>query len=188
MNIHIVGNATRLSEDLSSLRTIAEAVHEHGDIVALNWFEPANGRDVEDKIPPGWPAILDEYVEAASKADLLIIEASGYRFDVGYFLAMATQNKKPTLLVSRNAFEGKSLSGIESQYLTKILYKNDTDLKRIITQFLNDNAIDSNDLRFNFFIDRQIYNYLRDKSYETGKNKSEIIRELLDREINRGKS
>jgi len=51
--------------------------------------------------------------------------------------------------------------------------------------FLKENDVSTKDLRFNFFIDRKIHNYLRWVSYKTGKPRSEIIRELLNREIER---
>ncbi|EDK72476.1 hypothetical protein TM7_0390 [candidate division TM7 genomosp. GTL1] len=183
MIIHLVGNATHLKEDLPYLRTIAKKIHENGDVLALNWIDPANKQDVDTNTPRSWDTVLDEHVDAVSKAELLIVEASQYRFGVGYFTAMATQNKKPTLLVSRKPLKGRSITGITDQYLTCRTYKTKVELGKVVTEFLKENTADAQDLRFNFFIDRQIYNYLRDKSYETGKSKSEIIRELLEREI-----
>ena len=38
-------------------------------------------------------------------------------------------------------------------------------------------------MRFNFFIDRKIYNYLRWASFKTGKTKAEILRDLVENEI-----
>ena len=38
-------------------------------------------------------------------------------------------------------------------------------------------------MRFNFFIDRPIYNYLRWAALKTNKTKAEILRELVQREI-----
>jgi predicted DNA-binding protein len=52
-----------------------------------------------------------------------------------------------------------------------------------ILPFLEDNNISTKDMRFNFFIDRPIYNYLRWAALRTGKTKAEILRELVQREI-----
>ena len=57
-------------------------------------------------------------------------------------------------------------------------YNND-NLEDIIRQFLTDNDVKAKDLRFNFFLDRQIYNYLRWASLKTGKAKAKILRELV---------
>jgi predicted DNA-binding protein len=54
-----------------------------------------------------------------------------------------------------------------------------------VSQFLEQNHIENKDLRFNFFIDRQIYNYLRWASFKTGKTKAEILRELVLHDIER---
>jgi hypothetical protein len=186
MIIHLAGSASHLKEDLPYLRAIAQTIYENGDILALNWFEPAYGKDIEGNTPNNWLTVLDKYIEAASKADLLILEGTQYRFGNGFFAAGATQTKKPVLFVSRNSLEGKSITGINNQYLTCHTYENESELIAIVDNFLKTNALDSQDQRFNFFIDRQIYNYLRDKSYASGKTKSEIIRELLDREITGG--
>jgi len=62
-------------------------------------------------------------------------------------------------------------------------YQTEADVAKIVGDFLMENTISTKELRFNMFIDRQIYGYLRSESLETGKNKSEIIRDLIMREI-----
>ena len=59
----------------------------------------------------------------------------------------------------------------------------DTTVERILKQFLAENDISTKDMRFNFFIDRPIYNYLRWAALKTGKTKAEILRELVQHEI-----
>lgn len=56
----------------------------------------------------------------------------------------------------------------------------------IVKEFLEENVIDTKDLRFNFFLDRPTYNYLRWMSSKTGKTKAEIVRSLLQKEMNKG--
>lgn len=169
MIIHLASGTQYFSKDSPYLQTIIQTIQENGDVLAANWLDG-----------PVKPQKLNE---AASKADLLIIEATNYDFNNGFDAAIATQTKKPVLLLSRNSLEGRSITGISNQYFTCHTYKTKDDLAAFVRDFLQQNALDSQDQRFNFFIDRQIYNYLRDKSYATGKSKSEIIRELLDREI-----
>ena len=53
----------------------------------------------------------------------------------------------------------------------------------MVEKFLNENDIQSKDMRFNFFIDRKIYNYLRWAAFKTGKTKAEILRDLVQNEI-----
>lgn len=98
-------------------------------------------------------------------------------------MSQALQHKKPVLLVTRENIRGRLINGIKHKLLTVQHYDTQDDLKKIVNKFIRVNTISSKDLRFNFLIDRQIYSYLRQTSYETGKNKSEIIRELLESEI-----
>jgi len=53
----------------------------------------------------------------------------------------------------------------------------------MLEKFMVDNDIQSKDMRFNFFIDRKIYNYLRWAAFKTGKTKAEILRDLVETEI-----
>lgn len=53
----------------------------------------------------------------------------------------------------------------------------------IIEDFLKLNDISSQDLRFNFFIDREIYNYLRWTAYKTNKSKLKILRDMIKKRL-----
>jgi hypothetical protein len=64
---------------------------------------------------------------------------------------------------------------------------NEKNLEGIMREFFVENDIQTKDMRFNFFIDRPIYNYLRWTSLKTGKTKAEILRELVEREIDHEK-
>jgi hypothetical protein len=74
------------------------------------------------------------------------------------------------------------VSGVPSSNATFKTY-NDKNVSGIIKKFLKENDIQAKDMRFNFFIDRPIYNYLRWAAYKTGKTKAEILRELVSKEI-----
>jgi hypothetical protein len=59
------------------------------------------------------------------------------------------------------------------------------NLEAVIREFLFENEISAKDMRFNFFLDRRIHNYLRGAAYKTGKTKAEILRDLVRRDIRR---
>lgn len=69
--------------------------------------------------------------------------------------------------------------------MRNVEYENSEDLEKAVSVFLDDNNIVTKDLRFNFFMDHKIHTYLRWVSYKTGKSQSEIVREVLNREIDR---
>lgn len=187
MTIHLTGSARHFDEDLVYYRKIVDVIHAHEHILALNWIEPAYVRLKRDPDERGtdWQSVLEANAEATARADLVIIEASHYGFGQGYHTALALQQKKPVLLVSRDPkIEHRLASGITDELCTLKTYKNEQDLEKIVGRFLQDNTLTSKDLRFNFFLDREIYNHLRWTSFKTGKTKAEIIRDLIEREIN----
>lgn len=187
MIIHFISSKSSLKEDYLYVKQIIDTIHKLGHELARNWVE-----DEYDFIKSGnkhadidWRAVHTENMAALSRADLVIAEASAKSFSTGFQVANAIQQKKPVLILTRNnALEGTFGSGISSDFVRSENYTPET-LRDIIADFINENNIENKDLRFNFFIDRQIYNYLRWAAYQTGKNKSEILRELILREVNK---
>jgi hypothetical protein len=187
MIVYLTGSSWQLKNDLPFLREAIQTIELNGGILARDWIETAFKR-AESEIESStvdWSEVIDGAVRAISQCDVVVVESSSYRFSQGYQVAIALQQKKPVLIISRSSFRGRSVVGIKNKLLTIAEYKTKRDLKDIISKFMRENTITTKDLRFNFFIDRKIYNYLRSVSYESGKNKSEIIRDLINREINR---
>ncbi len=188
MIVFLTGSSWQRTEDLPFLRRATRVIQEHDGVLARDWIEPAfelSKKAVKQKID--WSRVIEGTMDAIARSDVVIIEATSYRFSQGYETATALQQKKPVLVISRLPLEDRSISGIKNRLLTIAYYKTEDDLDGIIGKFIRNNTVATKDLRFNFFIDRQIYSYLRSLSYETGKNKSEIIRDLINREIKRQK-
>lgn len=186
MIIHFISSKSNLKDDYPYLKQITVAIKKLGHELARNWVESEYKYSKSGKKPEDidWREVHSDNMSALSRADLVIAEASAKSFSTGFQVANAIQLKKPVLILTRNdALKGTFGSGISSDFVRNETYTSDT-LRDIITDFINENNIDNKDLRFNFFIDRQIYNYLRWAAYKTGKNKSEILRELIIREIN----
>ncbi len=74
-------------------------------------------------------------------------------------------------------------AGADREYLKFISYRSIQELKVTVSDFIKENDISAKDLRFNFAINRRIHNYLRSTSAKTGETKAEIIRRLIEREI-----
>lgn len=189
MIIHFIANTKQLDEDISFLRSIIEEVHDNGGILARDWLGAAinNNENYHNDNKADWLDVYNENLAAFSRSDIVIIEATRYSFQQGFFTSHAIQHKKPTLIVARLDEKKHPLFGIKDKFLTTKSYSTEEELRKIVNKFIKSNTLSSKDLRFNFLIDRQIYSYLREISYETGKNKSEIIRELLEEEIDRDK-
>lgn len=185
--LYVTGSARNFSDDYFYLQKISEIAHANHAMVFKYWFQPESTRGkfgIHDE-EIDWTSNLRESTEALKHSDLVVIEATQSRFSQGFEAYLAAQYKKPTLIVTRAEIKDRFISGVANKYISIRQYKNEDDLEKIVSKFIKQNAIPEKDLRFNFILDRRIYKYLRDKSYETGKNKSAIIRELLENEIRR---
>jgi hypothetical protein len=90
------------------------------------------------------------------------------------------------ILRKKDADKSVFVTGIEDGWVQHIEYTED-EIEKVVSKFLKDNDIETKDMRFNFFIDRHIYNYLRWAALRTGKTKAEILRNLVQKELDKGK-
>jgi hypothetical protein len=186
MIVHFIASEFDIIKDIETLRNIVGVLHKHEYSLARDWIEPAYARRLKNEAfrPDDWSSVYQESLEAIAKSDVVIAEASNESFSLGYQVSYAMQQKKPILLLhKKNAVKDVFAQGLTGTYVLHKEYDDETELDEMISQFLEDNRLDNKDLRFNFFIDRQIYNYLRWASFRTGKTKAEILREMVQREI-----
>jgi hypothetical protein len=185
MLVHLVGSRYEISKNIEHLRQLVETIHREGHILADDWVdETYKAQQIEGKEfkNTDWSVLYQDSVEAISRADAVIAETSTPSFSVGYQVALAVSMKKPILVLNREGVEKSFFaSGIEAGIDYKKYTPEDVEAK--VSQFLKDNDISVKDMRFNFFIDRTIYNYLRWSALKTGKTKAEILRELVKNEI-----
>jgi hypothetical protein len=185
MLVHLIGSRAEMDKNIDHLHDIVEIIQKEGHTLAHNWVDASYKSLVEEKASPGdtdWALMYKDSAEAISRADVIVAETSIPSFSVGYQVASAVSMKKPVLVLNREGVEKSFFaSGIE----VGIEYSKYTPetLQEILEKFLGENDIATKDMRFNFFIDRPIYNYLRWSALKTGKTKAEILRELVQREI-----
>lgn len=186
MIVHFISGKSNIAHHIIELRRIIAAIHRDGHVLARDWVEPeysAATQTTREAID--WPSIFQENMESLNRADVLIAEISESSFGVGYQVAVAAHQKKPILLLSPPGGSEESLAlGVTYDYIERKEYTLET-IDEIVGKFLQDHDIKIKDMRFNFFIDRTVYNYLRWSSYKTGKTKAEILRELVLREAER---
>jgi hypothetical protein len=121
---------------------------------------------------------------AIAQSDVVIAETTYENLAVGYQIAVAIHQKKPVLLLRHvTADKYAFVTGIQDEWVQHKEYGTKQDAVAAVEKFIDDNDISAKDMRFNFFIDRQIYNYLRWASFKSGKTKAEIIRSLIEKEI-----
>ena len=185
MLVHFVGPRGDIGGDIEYLRKVVSVIEKEGHEIVNNWVKNAYedvGEQGENLDNLDWPLLYKGSIEALSRADAVIAETSTPSFSVGYQVAQAVNMKKPILVLNREGVEKSFFaSGIEAG-IDYQKYTPET-IDEILTKWLRDNDIDTKDMRFNFFINRSIYNYLRWTALKTGKTKAEILRNLVEREI-----
>lgn len=187
MLVHFSASSRNIEEDIHLYRKIITAVRVAGHAISHDWVETAwlmtqgKGRDAE-----GWDlhTIALEVESGIEAAEVVIIEATGVStLGVGYELALALQRKKPTLVLIDEKRPNESYAiALRHDFLTIKTY-NEANLEKVIGNFLDENTVNNKELRFNFIIDRKIYNHLRVKSFRTGRTKAEILRDLLENDM-----
>jgi hypothetical protein len=186
MLVYFVASRKDIANNIEKLRRFVKLIHDEGHTLTLDWIEPIYASEKKGSVHDiDWPILYKDTVEAITRADVVIAETSIQSFGVGFQVALAIQLKKPTLLLRVEDMDSFAFAaGIPQQ---NALYKtyDDKSIEPIVHDFLRQNDITSKDMRFNFFIDRKIYNYLRWSAAKTGKTKAEILRELVEQEIDR---
>lgn len=192
MNIYFSASTRNIKSDINIYRKIIHSIRLLGHVISRDWVETAYVRELRhegsETLLKGidW-TIVEEAEMAIESAELLIAEASDIStFGVGYEVAYALQRRKPVLLlVNENVAERSYANGIKHKYASFKKY-NDENVAKFVEDFIKENTVKTKDLRFNFVIDRQIHTHLRSRSFETGKTKAEILRDLLVKDMDSG--
>ena len=185
MIVHFAASSKSVVDDIETLRAIITTIHEHGHVVARDWIEPFRIAIQKGRSDVSPEEVYQFNMDAIARADLVIVEGSHVSFSSGFQVAAALARKKPVLiLVNSSKVTNESIlsQGITDPLLKRSAYTSVT-LKERVSEFINDNTISTKDLRFNFVIDRQLYNHIRWKSFKTRKTKAEIVRELLMKDM-----
>lgn len=186
MIVHLIASAEKITDDIDNLRHIVSIIHSLGHSLAVDWVEPAYARMLSKTslASVNWQSIYKENMVAITKADVIIAESTHRSFGTGYQIAVAVrQRKKPTLILRRDDVQNDIMAVGVTEKGVKFKTYNTKTLEKIISAFLKKNTIPTKELRFNFFLDGKTYNYLSSRSQATGDTKSEVVRKLLEREM-----
>lgn len=186
MIIHFLGSRSKIDREIDYYRRIVSYIEAQGHTLAYDWLDDTYGAAQEGRLKKRaetWSEIDRRNTEALSHADIVVVEATAKGFFAGYRVALAIVQKKPLLLLTRDK-SPLAISGLStpSGFIKSTTY-DDSNLETILEEFLSENVFETKDLRFNFVLDRQTYNYLRWMSSKTGKTKAQIIRNLLQKEM-----
>ena len=188
MVVFFSASARTLKQDIDTYRQILSTIWKNGCLVAHDWVETGWRRMVDrttaKTMGVDWKVFAHESMEGIERADVVVIEASGFSsFGVGFEAAVAMQFKKPTLiLIKKNSIQTSYACGLMND-LVEIKAYDEKNLGKVITKFLKENVTITRELRFNFAIDHHMHNYLRRRAYELRKTKAELLRDLLRQDM-----
>lgn len=184
IRVNLIASRGDVRENIDNLREIVKLIKDENHEIVRDWIDDAYEKQSQQKTTAAdWTEIYRGNLESIAKSDIIIAETTNNSFGVGYQIAVATHQKKPILLLRHERAQADAFAtGIVDPWVKRVTY-NDDNLKQHVHDFLMENDIATKDMRFNFFIDRGIYNYLRWAALKTGKTKAEVLRELVNREI-----
>jgi len=183
LKVHFITSRPTLENDIHYIRRIIDIVHANNYSLALDWIEVAYRRQELSQTVVSWHKIYDENLKAVSEADVVIAEATHENLAVGYQIAATLQQAKPILILrQKQADKNSFVTGIEDGWVEHAEYTEE-NLEGIVEKFLQHNQITVKDMRFNFFIDRRIHNYLRFAAFKSGRTKAEVVREIIRADI-----
>lgn len=183
MKTHFIASGNNLSDDIHLYRKIIDILKKNNVGITREWIETAYKRRNTKVDAPLWRDVYQSNLDAVTKADFIVAEISRKSFLVGFQVAVALQQKKPILLLSSHSSNETALGASMDEEIIRLVVYTEKTLETELVKFINLNKPQSKDLKFNFFVNRKIMNYLNWASMHTGDTKSEIIRKLLIKEI-----
>ncbi len=187
MKAHFIASTVNLLDDIKSYSLIVDALKKHDVQLTSEWLEEAMSRAKEtaqDNTQGDlWQNIYRQNLDAISKADIIVAEVGQKSFLVGFQVSNALQMKKPILLLSRFNEVDSAVGVSLHEEIIKFAQYNDDNIEKVIAEFIEENSSGGKDIRFNFFINRRLLNYLNWASMRSGNTKSEVIRKLLEKEM-----
>lgn len=187
MKYYFTGSTKNLNEDSPLYKIIFEQLDLLG-YMALNYVhliknDPTRVK-YENILVNNELSVYQLQTSLIDQSDVLIAEISRESITVGYQIDYALRKKIPVLvLVNKNCTNTLPVMLTSNHYglLTVEKYSSSEDVRQILKNFTNSVVPDK--IKFNFFINIQIHNYISKRANKENKTKSEIIREIITKEI-----
>lgn len=128
--------------------------------------------------------VYDYQTSIINKSDVLLADITNPSITVGYQIDYAINRKIPIIAIykkTKNFRLPVVLTHTHFGLLTIEKYDNTDDLKSLLKSSIEN--IKAGTIKFNFYINLQLHNYLTRRAEAENKNKSDIIREILESEI-----
>lgn len=110
-------------------------------------------------------------------ADIVVIDATIHSLTMGFYIKMALDLDKPTIILHQPGSKPYYFSAIQNERLQILEYTQQT-LSEVLKHGLS-YASENTDSRFNLFLSSDLYNYLKWVARRYNTQKSNYIRSLL---------
>lgn len=169
---------------------IRDYLKELGCIIMADWIDdvdktygqPHKQRNIHD--------IFKNVVTAIDTADAVVIEYTVPNFSSSHQINYALLKRKPTLIMRLHKdnprFTDSYLEALRSQNLTLKQYTK-RNYKEVLEEFIGFSKVGQGQQRYNIVLDRKQKYYLDWASEQYNRSRSEIIRSLIDGEIDNDK-
>jgi 2'-deoxynucleoside 5'-phosphate N-hydrolase len=124
-------------------------------------------------------------VNSVKKADIIFMEVSGHSMSMGYLVGKALEMNKPVIVLHNKQHVPNYIKGISDQKLIISEY-DEGNVETIMGKALK-KASGMIDVRFNFFVNSKILNYLDWVAHKKMLPRSVFLRNLIEKEIKKDK-
>jgi len=188
MKVHFVASTSELDKYQDSYLSICETLKKLGHTITRDWLPEAIAYKKKGNVEIDREDIYRKVVESILTSDVIVVEGSVTSFSVGHQITLALNKNKPILFLvakdsdKKRSFKNSFIDGIKSPLITAARYTT-TTLVEIIEDFLNKNK-NGVAVKFNIVLTQGIDNYLDWASFTYQLNKSEFIRQIIQKHMN----
>lgn len=191
MKVHFACSTSELDVYSKNYLDICNIIRDMGHTIVRDWIENAvttlkdykKGKYVVDRVD-----IYNKSIQSILASDFIVIEGTVSSFSIGHQLTLGLSKNKPVLYLiyrdideNKNKLQNNFVYGINSPLLTIAKYSSIEDIKRILTNFFNNNS--NITTKFNIVLNKEIENYLDWASFYYKMNKSEFIRDIINKHM-----
>lgn len=192
MKVHFTCSTANLEEYKKEYLAICDTIKDLGHSITHDWINEAINRVKKGKKKVAdWQEIYIDITKSVLAADVAIFENTVSSFATGYQLSLALERRKPVLMLyakrGKRGPKDRFAAGIETDLITSKEYTLNT-LKEILSDFFLQSAKGGQKIRFNFFIDKKMENYLDWAAFTYKKKKADILRGMINDQMLRGDS
>lgn len=187
MKIHFACSTAKFVKYQNNYFTICKEIKELGHTITRDWIEEGVEFFKQKRTDIDRADIYKKTIESILASDMLVVEGTVSSFSVGHQITVAINKNKPVLFLTyekkdeKTYFGNNFIDGIKTPLITNRSY-NFNNLKEVLEDFFNKNKKGAT-IKFNIVLTKDIDNYLDWASFSYKKNKSEYIREIIEKHI-----